>query len=628
MSVGGEIWQASGESTALGTVVTLFEGSSFSLSDPEGDFHAHRPQGLFHRDTRVLSDWQLTINGQAPQGLGVMTYGADHAVFLSRVAPSAQESETRLLIERNRRLFQGMHETITVTNLSADPVPVHVQLQAAADFADVFAVKEGRPTRSHATSISALAGTLTIGGEHVAVRIETADALAHTSGLTHEITLGPHQSWSTVVTVTPLPVPRSSARAPMRELCMEIPPIEDSALDAIAQQCVVDLNGLQLRDPNQPEWVTVAAGAPWFMTLFGRDSLLTSLMTLPFCSELGQGTAHMLAARQGSTVDAASEEQPGRILHETRVGREAPLILGGRQAYYGTADATPLFVMLVGELARSGVAVPALRALLPAVDAAMSWIRDFGDRDGDGFVEYERLSAQGLAHQGWKDSWNGITWADGRPVEGPIALVEVQAYVVAAHRARANIADALGDPTTAENHRSVAADLLDRLDRAFWLEDRGFYAVALDGSKAPVDALTSNIGHILWAEAAHPERAEQVARHLTSQEMFSGWGVRTLASSMGAYNPLSYHNGSVWPHDTALSVVGLTRYGFHDEARRIGSALLDAAAHSGGRLPELFAGLSRADYTTPIPYPTACSPQAWASAAPLAVLHALQKVNV
>ena len=623
MTVGGEIWQASGESAALGSVVTLFEGSSFSLSDPEGDFHAHRPQGLFHRDTRVLSDWQLTVNGQAPQGLGVMPHGPDHAIFLSRMAPRAQESETRLLIERDRRLHQGMHETITVTNLSAEAVNVSLELHAAADFADVFAVKEGRPTRSHATSISALAGTLTIGGEHVAVRIETPDAHAHTSGLRHDLTLAPHQSWSTVVTVTPLPVPRAAARAPMRDLCIEVPPIVNPAWETIAHQCIRDLNGLQLRDPTAQEWVTVAAGAPWFMTLFGRDSLITSLMTLPYCSELAHGTAHMLAARQGTTVDPASEEQPGRILHETRVGREAPLILGGRPAYYGTADATPLFIVLVGELAKAGLPREALLSLMPAVDAALAWIRDFGDRDGDGFVEYQRLSPHGLAHQGWKDSWNGVTWADGRPVEGPIALIEVQGYVVAAHRARAHLADIFGDEATAESHRGIAEDLVRRIDAAFWLDTHGYYAIALDGSKAAVDACASNMAHLLWARAALPERTADVAHHLTSPQMFSGWGVRTLSSEMGAYNPLSYHNGSVWPHDTALAVLGLAAYGLHDEAQRIGTALLDAATHSSGRLPELFAGFSREEYGWPIPYPTACSPQAWASAAPLAVLHAL-----
>lgn len=627
MTSGGEVWQASGESTALGTVVTLFEGSSFSLSDPEGDFHAHRPQGLFHRDTRVLSDWQLTINGQAPQGLGVMPHGPDHAIFLSRMAPRAQESETRLLIERDRRLHQGMHETITVTNLSAEAVAVSLELHAAADFADVFAVKEGRPTRSHATSISALAGTLTIGGEHVAVRIETPDAEAHTSGLRHDLRLEPHHSWSTTITITPLPVPRAATRAPMRELCITVPPISDAARSAIASQCIRDLNGLQLRDPTEQEWVTVAAGAPWFMTLFGRDSLLTSLMTLPYCRELAHGTAHMLAARQGTTVDPASEEQPGRILHETRVGREAPLILGGRQAYYGTADATPLFITLVGELARAGLPRDELVSLMPAVDAALAWIRDFGDRDGDGFIEYQRLSPHGLAHQGWKDSWNGVTWADGRPVEGPIALIEVQGYVVAAHRARADLADLFGDDTAAETHRGIADELTRRIDEAFWIDSRGYYAIALDGNKAAVDARASNMGHLLWAGAALPERASSVARHLTSPGMFSGWGVRTLATEMGAYNPLSYHNGSVWPHDTALAVLGLATYGFHDEAHRIGSALLDAATHSSGRLPELFAGFSRDDYGWPIPYPTACSPQAWASAAPLAVIHALETAS-
>jgi glycogen debranching enzyme len=363
------------------------------------------------------------------------------------------------------------------------------------------------------------------------------------------------------------------------------------------------------------------------MALFGRDSLLASFMVMPINAPLALGTLQTLAERQGVVVDPLTEEQPGRILHEVRLGVGTGLALGGKSAYYGTADATPLFVALLGEVSRWGLAAEDIAALVPYADRALDWIRDYGDRDGDGFVEYERLNDHGLINQGWKDSWDGINFADGRNAEAPIALCEVQGYVYSAYTARAWMAHDAGDQKLAAELRDRAALLKKRFNEQFWLPDRGYYAIALDRDKRPVDACASNMGHCLWTGIVDEDKARQVADRLMSPEMFSGWGVRTLATDMGAYNPVSYHNGSVWPHDNALIVAGLLRYGLVAEAQRLASALMEAAEYTDHRLPELFCGFSRSDYPQPLPYPTACSPQAWAATTPIMLIRSLLRYD-
>ena len=325
--------------------------------------------------------------------------------------------------------------------------------------------------------------------------------------------------------------------------------------------------------------------------------------------------------------DPRNEEEPGRILHETRLGPVAELALGGASTYYGTADATALFVMLLGELNRWGRHRDEVDALFPHAARALRWIEEHGDQDGDGFVEYERKTDRGLVNQGWKDSWDGINFADGRLARTPIALAEVQAYAYAAFRAGAALAAQVGEQAAAQRWAGRARRLRRRFNETFWLGDRGWYAVALDHEKRPVDALTSNIGHCLWTGIADRDKAARVADLLLSPPLFTGWGIRTLSSSMGAYNPMSYHNGSVWPHDTAICVAGLTRYGFVDHAQRVTAGLLDAAEHFEHRLPELFCGFAREEFTDPIPYPTSCSPQAWASAAPLLLLRSMLRFD-
>jgi glycogen debranching enzyme len=385
-----------------------------------------------------------------------------------------------------------------------------------------------------------------------------------------------------------------------------------------------DLGALRLFDPEHPDEPVIAAGAPWYMTLFGRDSILTSWMALLLDPTLGMATVRTLARLQGTRDVPETEEQPGRILHEVRFSGGPSLALAQGAVYYGTSDATQLFVMLVHELWRWGVPLEELWPLLPAVDAALSWVAGPGDPDGDGYVEYERSGPHGLANQGWKDSHDGVSFADGRLPEPPIALAEVQGYAYAAWRAGARLAAATGDELVAKERDTRADALQAQFDRDFWMPGRRAFAIALDGEKRQVDSVTSNMGHCLWSGiVADADKAAAVAQWLVSPEMYTGWGIRTLATSMQRYNPISYHNGSTWPHDTAICVAGLRRAGFVDEALEIATGLLAAAQASGSRLPELFAGLTSQEMPVPVPYPASCSPQAWASAAPLLLVRSM-----
>jgi glycogen debranching enzyme len=350
-------------------------------------------------------------------------------------------------------------------------------------------------------------------------------------------------------------------------------------------------------------------------------------MALIVDPELALGVLQTLARFQGKDVDPRHEEEPGRILHEMRFGEAASLSLGGGRVYYGSVDATPLFVVLLGELRRWGVATEVVDQLLPHADRALRWIEHFGDRDGDGYVEYQRATDRGLVNQGWKDSWDGVRFASGEIAKAPIALCEVQGYVYSAYLARAYFATETGDRVTAEHYRAKAVALKAAFNRDFWLEDRQWYAMGLDHEKRPIDALASNMGHCLWSGIVDQDKAACVARHLLSPEMFSGWGIRTLATSMVGYNPISYHCGSVWPHDNAIAAAGLMRYGFVDEAQRVILAMLDAAVSQEGRLPELFSGLDRSEFPTVVSYPTSCSPQAWAAASPLLFLRTLLRLE-
>ena len=385
----------------------------------------------------------------------------------------------------------------------------------------------------------------------------------------------------------------------------------DPRLGPAIDRALADLASLRIVDQEHPDRALIAAGAPWFMTLFGRDSLLTAWMTLSFDPDLAGGVLATLADLQGVAYDPLSDEQPGRIIHELRHHGSGGMFRA-RQRYYGTVDATPLFVMLVAEAWRWGaIGHDELVALDLPVQRAVAWLGGDADRNGDGWIDYQRETGEGLSNQGWKDSWDGITFADGSLPEPPIAVVEAQGYTYAALLAAAEL-EALHGRDDGPLRRRAAA-LRRRFNETFW-DRRGWFVLGLDGQGRPIDALASNPGHALWTGIADDELAQRYLDCLDDAAMWTGWGVRTLASTMGAFDPLSYHNGSVWPHDTAICAAGAARYGRWDLVDRIFDAALDVAVHFGGRPPELFAGLARDDVPAPVAYPASCSPQAWSSA--------------
>ena len=643
-------WTPDSEPTSTDGAVTLVEGSSFCLCTRTGDLRAEEPLGVYFQDTRILSRWDLTVDGQQPAPLACLVPDPYRATFLGRLRRSGL-TDTNLVVQRERRIGDGIREDITIQNPGAEPVSCTVVLAVDADFADLFEVKAGRVRRDGELAVRAEDQRLHLdhrsGQSHRGVIVEAPGGVVTASDdaatVHYDVVIPSRDRWSASLVVRPVldgqeiepsfPLDRSVDEAlPALRLnrWQESTPLACTGhpgLQGVLRRSQEDLGALRIFDDEDPTLAAVAAGAPWFMALFGRDSLLSAYMALPLDPSLALGTLKTLARHQGSRSDPRSEEEPGRIVHEVRRGLEAGLSLGGGGSYYGTADATPLFVVLLGELARWGGDPEQIRRLLPHADRALEWIERYGDRDGDGFVEYQRSSDHGLRNQGWKDSWDGVTFADGRPADPSIALCEVQGYVYQAFRARAELAQDFGDDAGARHWTERADELKARFNERFWLPELGRYALALDHDKQAVDSCASNMGHCLWSGIVDEDKAPSVVAQLLSPEMFSGWGIRTLSTAMGAYDPVSYHNGSVWPHDNALIVAGLVRYGFVDEAQRVAGGILEAAERFGGRLPELFCGFDREEYSDPVPYPTSCSPQAWASAAPIQLIRSLARLD-
>jgi glycogen debranching enzyme len=663
-------WNFAGSVTQLDPragVVTLVDESTFAISGSAGDIAPGSAQGLFVRDARILSRFEVLVDGIRTEPLAAVTEDPFSATFVSRCMPAPGRADSTLMVFRSRYVGQGMREDLTIRNFGVEPARCTIQVFVGCDFADLFAVKEGRvgaEPSSGELSSTVSTGTTTAptepggptdqqsvvtytyrrgaGVRGVEIRFN-GPAKVDSDQATFEVMVPPKGEWSTCVEVAPAfdgvafdpryrcgePVERATPTERLAKWRRQVPLVETShpGLKEVIVRSAEDLGALRIFDPDYPERVVVAAGAPWFMTVFGRDSLLTAWMALLIDPDLARGVLQTLARFQGKDVDPRHDEEPGRILHEMRFGDAASLSLGGGSIYYGTADATPLFVMLLGEMRRWGVARQMVDELLPNAARAIEWIETFGDADGDGYVEYKRATDRGLANQGWKDSWDGIRYADGRVAQAPIALCEVQAYTYGAYLATAHFAFEVGDTVTYDRFRAKATQLKAAFNRDFWLEERGWYAVGLDADKRPIDSLTSNIGHCLWTGIVDEDKAHRVAEKLVSPAMFTGWGLRTLSKDSGGYNPISYHCGSVWPHDTAIVAAGLARYGFDGAAQKLIFGLFDAAQAQGGRLPELFSGLERGELSVPVGYPTSCSPQAWAAASPLLCLRTLLRLD-
>jgi glycogen debranching enzyme len=644
-------WTFAGEPPSLGSLggtVTLVEGAGFCVCGRTGDIAPDQPHGLFYRDTRLLSRWQLLVDDLPPEPLATMEAEPFATTFVARAQPRAGRADSTLLVLRHRYVGDGMREDLVLRNLAGEAAACTVSVAVDADFADLFEVKESRvqPRGDHRlhAGVDGLRFERRWRDDVRGVRVHADGWTARTDGtLTIDVVVPARGAWSGCLQVQPSrdgvespprygcgePVERTVPSQRLREWRLANPVVhtDHQGLAQLLQRTEEDLGALRIVDPEHPDRVAVAAGAPWFMTVFGRDSLLTAWMALLLDPGLALGTLRTLARFQGTEVEPRSDQEPGKILHEMRFGADSAHSLGGGTVYYGSIDSTPLFVMLLGELHLWGADPADVAELLPAADRALDWVEQYGDRDGDGFVEYERATDRGLRNQGWKDSFDGVTFADGRIADTPIALAEVQGYAYAAYVARAAMAERTGDAGTAERWTDRARALRLAFNRDFWLPERGWFALGLDRDKQPIDSLASNMGHCLWTGIVDEDKAAQVAEHLLSPEMFTGWGVRTLASSMAAYNPMSYHNGSVWPHDNALIAAGLMRYGYVEHAQRIASSMIDAAACFGGRLPELFCGFDRTEFEKPIPYPTSCSPQAWAAASPLLLLRTLLRFD-
>ncbi|HEX9122813.1 MAG TPA: glycogen debranching N-terminal domain-containing protein [Actinomycetota bacterium] len=631
--------------------VSLLEGSTFMVSDARGDVPAGAVGGLFHDDTRFVSRWELTVGGGRPQVLtsGTVDYYSA-AFYLTNPALDGLPAQS-LSIQRYRFVGDGLHEKLTVKNHLNRPVHVELRLATGADFADLFEVKDRIPKKEGESRTLRDEDHCLVTYEYdhqlfrAATKVHSSSAgVIETDDLVFHLELEPRGTWSTSILVSvhvdeqvmePVheefgETEREAGRV-LRKWRDEVPRFQGpDSFRHVYEKSVVDLAALRLTaDVEGNDYSLPAAGLPWFMAIFGRDTLITSYQALWVGPELAKGALIALAALQGTEMNDFKDEEPGKILHEIRFGELTTLGLKPHRPYYGTNDATPLWLVLLSEYWRfTGDDVTA-SSLRDNAMRALEWIDRYGDLDGDGYVEYKTRSSQGLVNQCWKDSWDGVQFADGTIPDLPIATCEIQGYCYDAKVRAAELAERVwGDPALAERLRTEAKALFERFNRDFWTEARGgYYVLGLDATKQQIDSLTSNMGHLLWSGIVPEDRAKTVVQHLFSDVLFSGWGIRTLSELDAGYNPIGYHTGAVWPHDNSIAAMGLARYGFRDEANRIALALFDAAAYTDQRLPETFAGYARPDSRFPVRYPTACSPQAWATAAPFLLLRAMLGVD-
>ena len=629
---------------------TLKQGDAFAVLDTHGDIGVIEgsAEGLFFRDMRHLSRYRLWFAGRRPLLLSSVMQDDNAALSVDLTNPDVEMKDgsaihhDTIALDRLKFIWDdACYERIGLRNFHTQARRFQVAITFEADFKDLFEVRgvdrlhRGRITTEVVDSSRVELRYAGLDGTTRVTRLEFSPAPQSLDGrgAVFDIALEGHERTSIGVTVSfeqsrrtrpflsLLPAYRQKRHA-LRESTRGTATVATSnnLLNEILCQSTADLHMLLTETE---AGVYPYAGIPWYSTVFGRDGIITAMFMLWLDPSIAKGVLTYLAATQAETVDPAADAQPGKILHERRQGEMAMLGEVPFRRYYGTVDATPLFVMLAGLYFERTGDKDTIAAIWPNIKAALNWIDTYGDRDRDGFVEYFRETPQGLANQGWKDSHDSIFHADGRSAEGPIALVEVQAYVYGAKYKAAPLAALFGEGDLAAKLVADAETLKANFDAKFWCDDIATFALALDGDKAPCRVRTSNAGHALMTGIAEPRRAASVARTLLSRDGFSGWGIRTLAQGEPRYNPMSYHNGSVWPHDNAMIALGLGRYGLKREAAIVFEAIFGANLYQENRrLPELFCGFPRKRRRGPTSYPVACSPQAWAAATPFALLAA------
>jgi glycogen debranching enzyme len=634
----------------------LKHGDTFVVFDHLGNVKSGGlgEEGLYHEGTRYLSGLVLELDGRLPFVLGSTVRDENDQLSVALTNPDRM-SDGRVEVPLGTLhlavrtfLWQGAcHWRLRVGNHGPTPVEASVQLRFRADFADIYEVRgmkrqaRGRDLPPEVEAGRVVLGYVGLDGvrRRTLLRFTPAPATLAGDRARFVLSVGPREGVAIDLAVAcwraeAAPEPpgfgaaQDAAEAALERLKTDSCRVQaaDGRFDAWLRRAESDLHMMTSSLPTGPY---PYAGVPWFNTPFGRDGIITALQCLWLRPELAGGVLGYLAATQAREEIPAEDAEPGKILHETRTGEMAALGEMPFGRYYGSVDATPLFVLLAGAYYERTADRPFAEAIWPHVEAALAWIDRHGDRDGDGFVEYQRRSADGLIHQGWKDSDDAVSHADGTPARGPIALCEVQGYVYAALRAGAVLATALGMPDRAAALGRQAEALRARFEAAFWCDDLGTYALALDGEKRPCRVRSSNAGQCLFGGIAAPDRAARVARGLMAPESFSGWGIRTLAATEARYNPMAYHNGAVWPHDNALIAAGAARYGQRDLAARVLAGLFAAGTYFDlNRMPELFCGFDREPGVGPVLYPVACAPQAWAAGAAFLLLQACLGLGV
>jgi glycogen debranching enzyme len=630
------------------------------IADPDGQVRTGSQKGLIFRDTRLVSAWELYADGEPwdlLNGGAIEHYAGRVHLTNRRIVTEDGEIPTRTLgLVLARWIEHGVHEDIDITNHGRNRAHFHLELVLRADFADIFEVKSGSIVRrGHVTTnwedgqrqCLRTAYTNQDFRRELNVTLRGDSPAVNANGrLSFEIELAPGAIWHTCLLyelvdgdehlAAPTDCIHDCAWSmPARRLAgwrdeTLVLRAADEEFTRIFGQAVDDLAALRMTFPGEggvAEHEVPAAGLPWFLALFGRDSLIVSILAAPVHTRILAGTLHMLGKWQALERDDWRDAEPGKILHELRQGELAHFHRIPHTPYYGTADATPLYLVALHEAWRWTGDLDFVRSHLPVAERCLTWIDDWGDRDGDGFQEYERRLPTGYENMGWKDAEDAVLWPDGSMVENPKALCELQGYVFAAWQGMAELFDALGETARADDLRAKASVLYDRFNDVFWNEEAGLYAFALDGRKRQVLTVASNIGHCLWSGIIRPDRARRVMQRLTAPDMLGPWGIRTLSSRHPAFNPISYHDGSVWPHDNGIIAMGFARYGFTAEAARIARAVTGAAGFFAlHQVPELYAGIGG-----PSAFPVQCLganvPQAWAAASSFAFLRALLRLE-